>query len=156
MKKNLTIILAAVLTIGIVASCDNNASKKQKNQEETTQAATETVAQAPVELMLFHGKQRCVTCMAIEEVAKQEIAASLQEKVDAGDFSFKLVDVSASKENEALADKYEIATTSLLLVKHTSAGDEVNNLTQFAFMNARNNPDAFKEGLRQNVLEYLN
>lgn len=62
--KKITIIMMAVLlsTAAITACAGNNTPETKK----------ETVAKkkSPVEIIYFHGKQRCMTCMAIEKETK--------------------------------------------------------------------------------------
>ena len=59
-------------------------------------------------------------------------------------------------EGEALADHYEVASSSILLVQHLGDKEKVNNLTRFAFSTARSKPEEFKEGLRKEVRDLLN
>ena len=61
-----------------------------------------------------------------------------------------------SKE-EALAERYEVSWSSLILVDYDKSGKEsAINLTEFAFGNARNAPDKFKDGLSKRITEMLN
>ena len=47
-----------------------------------------------VEVLYFHGKQRCVTCKAIEKYTKEVVNADLAELVKNGKLRFKEVDIS--------------------------------------------------------------
>lgn len=58
-------------------------------------------------------------------------------------------------EGEAMADGYEVASSSLLIVQHLDGKKSMNNLTRFAFTTARNKPDEFKEGLKKAVRNLL-
>ena len=60
------------------------------------------------------------------------------------------------KKLQQLADKYKVTWSSLILIGHDKQGDEVNNLTTFAFANARNNPEEFKRQLTDKIQAMLN
>lgn len=122
------IFLLIALTISLI-SCGGNASKKQ---------ATTKVQQSDItEVLYFHGKQRCITCNAIEKLTKEVIDSLANEKV-----VMKIIDIS-QKENEATADKYEVTWSSLILDR----GGKVENLTDMGFSYAKGQPEVFKTKL---------
>lgn len=94
----------------------------------------------------MHGKQRCATCKAIG----LEAEALIKELGD-GRVVMKTVDYSTA-DGEKIADKYEIASSSLLVV----CGDKVQNLTADGFQYARNNPAQFKQRLKEAIDKMLN
>ena len=69
------------------------------------QTATDTTY---VEILYFHGRQRCVTCKAIEEHTKEVVNTDLAEWVKNGKLRFKEVDIS-TPEGEKLAEKYQVS-----------------------------------------------
>lgn len=107
-----------------------------------------------VEVLLFHGKQRCVTCRMIEQGAQALVNAQFAEQVKQGKVVMRVVDFS-KKENEALAEKYQVAFSSLILVQHKGGKEKTDNLTELAFANARTNPDVFKAELQKRINEAL-
>ena len=64
------------------------------------------------------------------------------------------LDIS-KKENEAIADKYEVTWSSLFVNGWKDGKENVNNMTEFSFSNARNAPDKFKEGIKSKIDELL-
>ena len=132
MKKIFSILAVAMMLV----SCSNT--------EKQTVTATETVAETQieaqgVEVIYFHGKQRCMTCMAIEKVASETVA----DRYADGKVKFTVVDID-TPEGGPIADKYKIARSSLIVVNHKADGTEtVENMTEKAFANARKNPEAF-------------
>ncbi len=107
-----------------------------------------------VEVLYFHGVQRCATCMAIEENTKVLIETAYAEQLKSGKLVFRSVDIT---KEEALAEHYEVSWSSLILVDYDKSGNEsATNLTEFAFGNARTAPDKFKEGLSARITEMLN
>ena len=98
-----------------------------------------------IEVLYFHGKQRCATCIAIEKQTKQAV-----EELSDNRLTMRTIDIS-KKENESIVEKYEVAWSSLIVVK----GDNVLNLTELGFSLARNNPDGFRERLKSEIKQLL-
>lgn len=89
----------------------------------------------------FHATRRCATCEAVETVTQEAIKEYYGTKV-----SFQSINREEDKENPMLA-QYKVSGQTLLIIK----GDQVVNLTNDAFMNARTNPDKFKAKLKTTV-----
>ena len=139
MKK---VFLMLILTVGLF-SCSTKSSKTRTD----TTAVVEEVNDH-VELIYFHGKQRCITCRAIEKFSKEVVDSLVATGVPADELSFKVIDIN---ENEALADSYEVAGSSLFLVKYNGGHETRDNLTSFGFGNAKSKPDVFKQGLTEKI-----
>lgn len=137
--KHLLILLA--LAIGL-AACTVSSPQRQDTPDDG------------VEVLYFHGKQRCATCQAIEKETKALIDSEFADEVESGKVRFRIVDIT-KPENEALADKYEISWSSLVLVKYYNGEETSDNLTQFAFANARSNPAEFKKELAEKINRML-
>ena len=101
-----------------------------------------------------HGKQRCATCIAIEKGTQEVMEKDLADAVRKGEVKFRTIDISR-EENEAVAEKYEVTWSSLFVVKHKDGVETVENLTEFAFGNARKSPEVFKAGVVKTVREML-
>lgn len=141
MKKELLMI---ALCMGMVACGNSNAKNESKEQ----------VKNDVVEVLYFHNKQRCATCVAIEKNTTELLETTFADKLRSGKLVFKSVDIT---EEETLADKYEVSWSSLILVDYDKNGKESStNLTDFAFGNARTAPDKFKQGLSDRITEMLN
>lgn len=122
------------------------------NSESAAQA--KNLVKNHVEVIYFHGKQRCATCVAIERHAKEVVDAMFANEMKDGKVIFKIVDIS-TPEGEALADKYEVTWSSLFVNTWKEGKETRNNMTEFAFGNARKNPDAFKKGLSAQIRQAL-
>lgn len=142
MKKT---FLMMTLCLGLFACGNNNAGseKQQENKPETE----------VVEILYFHGKQRCPTCRAIEKETKELVSTAFADEMKEGKLMFKTLDID---ENEALADKYQVTWSSLILVDNDSGKEKYEDMTKFAFGNARKSPDTFKNGLAEKIREMLN
>ena len=64
MQRNVFIIGLALTITGLLSACGGGNSRPN---EQTAKSVSDT-ARAPIEIMYFYGKQRCVTCRAIEQV----------------------------------------------------------------------------------------
>lgn len=141
MKRITLIVSSALLAFGMLA-CGGSTENK------STETATVEVAEtAKVIVYYFHGKQRCKTCLAIQDVAEKAIAENF---TDNSDVKFLELDYS-DKANESVAEKYEVANSSLFVV----SGDEFVNLTDIAFANALRNPENLRETLVAEVNNFL-
>lgn len=141
MKK---LLMMLTLMIGLM-SCGSNADNS---------ANAATPVKDRVEVIYFHGKQRCATCMAIEKNAKEAVNAMFADELKNGSVVFKAVDIS-TPEGEALADKYEVSWSSLYVNKWKGGKETRNDMTKFGFSNARSNPDVFKKGLSDKIRQSL-
>jgi hypothetical protein len=136
--KRITFFLAiSALAIGLF-SCGQSTNK---NTDETVEVAP--VEAAKVMVYYFHSKQRCKTCLAIQNLAAETIAANFSENEDV---KFLELDFS-EKANETIAEKYEIAGSSLVVV----SGEAHTNLTDLAFANALRSPEVLKNALVDEV-----
>ena len=115
------------------ACCGGNSQKNE--QAQTTLSDT---ARAPIEIMYFYGKQRCVTCRAIEQVVVELTQNELREAIASGQVHFRAIDWT---QETALAERYEVAWSSLII----DCNGEITNLTEKAFAYARQQPDKLKE-----------
>ena len=142
MKKGLLIL---ILCGGAVACSSDKQESVAVNQQTKKDV---------VEVLYFHGTQRCATCMAIEKNAKELLEVDYAEPLKSGKLVFRSVDIT---KDEALAERYEVSWSSLILVDYDKSGKEsATNLTEFAFGNARTTSDKFKEGLSERITEMLN
>ena len=141
MKKTLLLALFAALLV----SCGGG---KTENKQETAEATApeQTVATADastVNVYYFHGKQRCKTCLAIEDVTKKAIADNYKDNP-----KVKFVEINIDEDkNKDIVEKYEIAFSSLLIAK----GDNSVDITEQAFANALNSPDALTNLIKEEV-----
>lgn len=143
MKK---VLLMFVLCIGAAACGNGNAKYESKAEKQ--------VKNDVVEVLYFHGKQRCATCVAIENNTKELVESTFADKLKSGKLVFKSVDIT---KEETLADKYEVGWSSLFIVDYDMNGNEIaKNMTEFAFSNARTYPDNFKKVVTEQINTMLN
>lgn len=107
-----------------------------------------------VEVLYFHGKQRCVTCRSIEQNTKELLESKFQRQMKEGKVVFRVIDIS-KKENARIAEKYEVTWSSLFLVQHKNGKEKAENLTEFAFGHSRTQPEAFKSGIAEKINQAL-
>ena len=145
LKAMKNVLLILTLCVGMVA-CSGGKTKSVAENQQTKKDV--------VEVLYFHGAQRCATCMAIEKNTKELLEAAYSEQLKSGKLVFSSVDIT---KEEALAERYEVSWSSLILVDYDKSGKErATNLTEFAFGNARTASDKFKEGLSEQITEMLN
>ena len=139
MKKALLII---TLAMGLF-SCSTRSTESRTEAASVAEELTDHV-----ELLYFHGKQRCITCRAIERYSKEVVDSLVATGISADELIFRVIDVD---ENEAIADSYEVSGSALFLVKYDDGNERRDDLTSFGFGNAKNKPDVFKKGLTDKI-----
>ena len=137
MKK---VMMFLTLMIGLI-SC---------NVGDATSANAAEPVKDHVEVIYFHGKQRCATCRAIEKETKAVVAQHYANDVKSGKVVFRVVDISDSK-NESIVNEYEVSWSSLYLTSIKDGKETRENLTEFGFGNARSRPDVFRKGLVEKI-----
>lgn len=133
MNKFYPTLLLALLLLAPLASCQ----QKPAPPTETSQA----LAAEKTTVLYFHGKQRCITCRAIEKYAQEVVKALPPEQVE-----MRIIDITAPA-NQTLVSQYKVSWSSLFLVK----GGKSVDLTKMAFQYAKSNPDTFKKKLTAEI-----
>ena len=147
MKQITIMLLAALLSTATISACSGNSTPESKK---------ETVAkqEAAVEIIYFHGKQRCKTCIAIENETKALFDGELAELVKSGKVKMRIIDFW-TPEGKQIADKYKVTFSSLFVVTNPGKNEYAENLTRFAFANARSNPEAFRKEVKSKVMNNI-
>lgn len=101
-----------------------------------------------VEVLYFHGKVRCQTCNDIEAFAGEVVKGSFAKELKSRQVVYRIVDISQPK-NKALARKYQVSWSSLILVRHHAGKEKAVNLTTYAFSHIADKPTFQKELARQ-------
>lgn len=96
-----------------------------------------------VEVLYFHGKQRCDTCRAIEELTTEVINKKFTKELRDGRLQMSIIDIT-THEGEQIADRYEVSPSSLLVNKWEGGKEFCNNMTDIGFATAKSNPEEFK------------
>lgn len=109
---------------------------------------------AYVEVLYFHGKQRCATCKALEKCTKEVVTKDLAGWMKEGKLRFKEVDISTA-EGEKVADAYRVTWSSLYVNLWKQGREERHDLTRMGFQYARSKPDYFKQELKKTITALL-
>ena len=131
MKSKIIIVLAV---FAVFFSCKNEVKEEVKpivKSSETTE----------IQLVQFHAEHRCVTCNNIEKLSKETIKGNQA-------ISFVLYNVDDEK-NAKVAEQFEASGTSLYL--YNSKTKVTKDLTEMAFMYAKNEGDQFKTELQKEI-----
>jgi hypothetical protein len=100
-----------------------------------------------VTVYYFHGKQRCKTCVAVQDVAREIIKTNFS-----GNTKVHFVEINTSeKGNEALIEKYEVTWNALIIAK----GEVFIDITDQAFATAVENPQKLESLIKEEVNKRL-
>lgn len=91
-----------------------------------------------ITVLYFHNKQRCATCMAVEDVTNEVVAG-----MDSTKINFICLNIG-SKSSKELEHHFDISGPTLLIMKQ----DRIINLTNSAYLFARIKPEQFKADLK--------
>jgi hypothetical protein len=103
-----------------------------------------------LQVYYFHFTKRCATCNAVENEAKLAIEMFYADQVKEGNIAFTSLNLE-EEDGKKMAEQLKVSGQTLLLVK----GDQMVNLTNEGFMNARTKPDKFHEILKSNIDKLL-
>lgn len=125
------------MLFAVVVSCKNEV-------KEEANSTTENTVQTDIQLIQFHTEHRCITCNAIEKLSKEAIKGNES-------ISFVLHNVEDEK-NAKVAEQFEATGTSLYL--YNAKTKTSKDLTEMAFMYAKNEGEKFKTELRKEIAAF--
>ena len=135
---NLTFILLVAVSL--------TASNAQTSKERKSVAANTEELQ----VYYFHFTKRCATCNAVENETRAALEMYYADQVKEGVLAF--ISLNLEKEDgKKMAEQLSVSGQTLLLVK----GEQMVNLTNEGFMNARTNSVKFHEILKHNIDQML-
>ncbi|MGB3196983.1 MAG: nitrophenyl compound nitroreductase subunit ArsF family protein [Saprospiraceae bacterium] len=137
MKHNI-LLFSFTLVFVFLFSCMGNS--------QATKISGSNGATSSIEVIQFHSEHRCVTCNLIEKLTRETLIEHFPNT------PFKLVNVDDNK-NEKIAEEFEATGTALFIYNPKSK--KKKDLTDFAFMNAKNKPEDFKKGIKREVEQFL-
>ena len=124
--------LCIILLIALsAAACKTTVSQDQASNEASTEE---------IQVYYFHFTKRCATCNAVENETRLAIEMIYAEEVQEGNIAFTSLNLE-EEDGRKLGEQLQVSGQALLLVK----GNQVVNLTNEAFLNARTRPDQFHE-----------
>lgn len=130
MKKS---ILLALFVFAII-SCKNET-------KEEVQPTVENTKTTEIQLIQFHTEHRCITCNNIEKLSKETIQGN--DKI-----SFLIYNLDDEK-NDVVSEQFQATGTSLYLYNSTTKSTK--DLTEVAFMYAKNEGNKFKTELEKEI-----
>ena len=139
MKKLIWVVTLFAMSLSL-ATCGQRQIRTEQNSP----------AKGVVKVLCFHGSQRCATCRALEAKTIELLETEYAQAQNEGKIVFKSIDFS-EPEGEAVADRYEVAWSSLILDKDGTTVD----LTDMGFRYARTEPETFKANLKQELDKML-
>lgn len=133
-----------IVALGVIIATSCNAQNNSKKKVATTMKGEK------VEAYYFHFTARCVTCKVVEAETKKNIETLYPEQVKSGKVSFRAVNLDDATSKE-LAEKNGVYGQALLIV----SGSQKINITNEGFMYAKNNPDKFRQIIKEKIDKLL-
>lgn len=144
MKKT-TLVLSIIMAVFSFIACNSQTTKAENEslapvvaQAETTEVTKST---EDLKVYYFHFTRRCVTCTSVENITKDVLEKDFKNTIP-----FESVNLD-EEEGLKLAKKLNVSGQTLLII----GNDQNINLTNFAFLNAKNKPEALKAKLIETI-----
>jgi hypothetical protein len=133
-KLSLFIPIIFLFAFTPIKAQDNSALQSQGKDSEN------------IEVYYFHFSRRCETCIAVEKVTEETLKKYYPERIKDNSIVFVSVDLDDDV-NAALAEQLKVSGQTLLFVK----GENKKDLTNKAFMYARENPDKLEAAIKETI-----
>lgn len=128
-------LLLFAFTLFLALSCVNRNSSENNNGSESSQFTIDA-SENVVNVLYFHGTQRCKTCIAVGNIAKETL-----DSLSLNNDSIVFSEINTDDPNfSEVTAKFQISWSSLIISK----GENRVDLTDFAFANAIKNPELLK------------
>lgn len=136
MKRLLIILIGLfIIILGQVVSAQN--SNPAKNT-------------VKLEIYYFHTNERCPIDQSIEDNMRKLMQTDYAKEIKAGTIKFRVLNTE-DKSNASITGKFEINAQALYLVTFKNVKEVQNDLTEFAFSCAQNNPGKFISRLKAEI-----
>ncbi len=127
--------LIAFLSLSILVLISTTVVAQDANTENSTES---------IKVYYFHTDYRCATCKAVEEEAYNAIEENYPDQLKNEEIEFFVLNIEED-EGEKIAEELKVNSQSLIITK----GDKKEDITTFAFLNARSNPEKLHEKIKE-------
>jgi len=142
--KNTFLLLISFVLVFSLTNCNSGKTTNQSSND----SVENSIKEGNIEVYYFHNERRCATCMAVEEVTESALNELYPEKVKNKEITFQSINIEEDA-NKDIAEKYQIAGQTLLFI----SSDNKIDLTNDAFMYAKDTPEKLKEKIKKAVEE---
>lgn len=141
-----------LLSIGFALGRQSARRAVPTGGEPAPTATTKAAEDNKVVVYYLHGAVRCVTCNKIEALAKETLQAQFADELKSGRLEWKTADF---QEDEDLAQRYDIVSSTLVLVRRQGGKDVQFEKLDDVWRLVNNKPDfaAYVQGKVRSCLE---
>ena len=104
-----------------------------------------------VDVVYFHAKLRCVTCLCFEEQVTNVIKTYFQDAINSGKLTYKVLNIQEPK-NAAIAKKYGALGSQLFINNITNDFDSIEDIQDIWSWDCVDNPAGFDMKVK-NIIE---
>lgn len=113
--------------------------------------ASNTALSNRVDVIYFHTKLRCVTCLCFEEHISKVINKYFQDEINSGKLTFRVLNVQDPK-NAVVAKKYRALGSQLFINNVTNDFDNIEDIQDIWYWDCVDDPDGFEMKVK-NIIE---
>jgi hypothetical protein len=129
------IIATLIIVCGLMAGCTSSSPPVVATSPASLSTTSANSTFERVEVMYFHGNQRCASCIAVGDLAEKTVNTSFKDDLASGRLVFKEVNYDLP-ENAALKTKYGATGSSLWIgVYNSSAFHKEENIRVWSLIN---------------------
>jgi hypothetical protein len=103
-----------------------------------------------LEIYYFHTNERCPIDQSIEDHTRRLMQSDYTKEIKDGVIKFRVLNTD-DKSNATITGKFEINVQALYLVTFVNGKEMKNDLTEFAFSCAQNNPGKFISRMKAEI-----
>ena len=108
-----------------------------------------------VDVLYFHGAQRCPTCLCFEERVRYVVSTYFQPELDSGKMTFGVYDISDSQ-NADLVKKYGAVSSQLFINTVKDGTDNIKDIQDIWSWNCRSDKAGFDRQVKNLIQQSLN
>jgi hypothetical protein len=167
-KINIYIVFCFILLMGLMSSCGGNAKPVDVTVPSKPSVPSEIPATSPpattpapstaqanrVDVVYFHPKVRCASCISVEVRTRAVINDSFKDAVDSGKLNFLAYELQ-DKQNASIVKKYGAASSQLFITTVKNNTETIKHIEEVWMPKLLNDGVAFDEFMRNIISQSL-
>ena len=145
------IFISGLLLIGLLGYNVTTPPQTQAPGGEPSTPSATTAPTGEVDLVYFHGPQRCIRCLCFERRVSDVVSEYFQDEIDSGQLSFQILNIG-DKENYALVQKYGAVGSQLFINKIINGEEHIRDIQEIWWWDCTSNTDRFDIEVK-NIIE---
>jgi len=163
-KISIYMVLCLILAMGLLMSCtsmpspESTTPTKPLNPSEPTEvsppAGQPSALTNRVDIVYFHPKRRCASCISIELRTKDILNKSFQEAMDSGKLTFQSYELE-DPNNASIIKKYGAVSSQLFITMINNGNETIRHVEEVWMPQILNDGVAFDDFMQKLISQSL-